>query len=333
MKVLLIERRAFTSTSIERVFAQVAKGLRAEGIEVVIQRLPFRSTPLGVLGNLLFFRPVAADVFHLTGDGGYMMLRLPASKTVITFHDLIALKTRSGLRRWVLKKLFLEIPAKRARWITAVSNATSDDIHEHHKALRSKIRVIANPLLDGFTDAKTPLRSSARPVILQVGTALNKNVPRVIEAIDDVDCHLRIVGPLTPEISEALERYKTDFSNIESAEDDEIIQEYANADLVTLCSTSEGFGLPIIEAQAVGRPVVTSNIAPMTEVAGAGAILVDPNDPVSIRRGIENGLNDESLRTRIISAGAENVKRFDPAKICRQYLDLYEEVVAAQNGS
>ena len=62
-----------------------------------------------------------------------------------------------------------------------------------------------------------------------------------------------------------------------------MIQEYKDADLISFPSTFEGFGMPIIEGQAVGRPVITSNIEPMVSVAADAAILVDPFNIESIR--------------------------------------------------
>ena len=65
--------------------------------------------------------------------------------------------------------------------------------------------------------------------------------------------------------------------------DQEILQHYRDCDMVVFASTYEGFGMPIIEGNATGRPVVTSNICSMPEVAGAAACLVDPFDCSSIR--------------------------------------------------
>jgi glycosyltransferase involved in cell wall biosynthesis len=102
-------------------------------------------------------------------------------------------------------------------------------------------------------------------------------------------------------------------------------------DLLVFASTFEGFGLPIVEAQATGRPVVTSNIMSMPEVAGDAACLVDPFNVSSIREGVLKVINDSDYRNALVKAGFENVKRFQPEQIARQYAELYHELVKADN--
>jgi glycosyltransferase involved in cell wall biosynthesis len=96
--------------------------------------------------------------------------------------------------------------------------------------------------------------------------------------------------------------------------------------MVIFASTYEGFGLPIIEANAVGRPVVTSDIYSMPEVAGDAACLVNPFDVSNIRTGVLRVIQDESYRRKLIENGFKNVERFKPNAIAQQYLELYKEL-------
>ena len=84
----------------------------------------------------------------------------------------------------------------------------------------------------------------------------------------------------------------------------------------------EGFGLPILEAQKVGTPVVTSNVSSMPEVAGDGAVLVDPKDPGAIAEAIYKLVSDESYKNDIIEKGLANVKRFSWEKCSREIADV-----------
>ena len=82
--------------------------------------------------------------------------------------------------------------------------------------------------------------------------------------------------------------------------------------------------MPIIEGQAIGRVVVTSNISPMKEIAGDGAVLVDPEDTNSMREGYIEAINNSQ---KYIQQGLENVKRFDVSKIVKHYLELYHTII------
>jgi len=86
--------------------------------------------------------------------------------------------------------------------------------------------------------------------------------------------------------------------------------------------------MPIIEAQAVGRVVITSNISSMPEVAGEAACLVDPYSVDSIRNGFIKLIQDEAYRNELISKGFINSKRFDGQLIANKYLDIYKELDA-----
>lgn len=95
-----------------------------------------------------------------------------------------------------------------------------------------------------------------------------------------------------------------------------------------LCFVSlyEGFGMPIIEAQATGRPVVTSNLGAMAEVAGRGAHLVDPEESGSIRQGVVKILEDGAYREQLVEKGLKNVKRFRAETVAGQYMALYSDI-------
>jgi glycosyltransferase involved in cell wall biosynthesis len=102
---------------------------------------------------------------------------------------------------------------------------------------------------------------------------------------------------------------------------------YEEADIVSFCSTYEGFGLPIIEAQAMYTPVLTSDLDPMKEVSGGAAYLADPFDVESIRKGLLTIVNDDQFREEIVERGRENIQRFLPNKIAAEYERLYDEIL------
>ena len=116
------------------------------------------------------------------------------------------------------------------------------------------------------------------------------------------------------------------YKNYINAPDAEMIDLYHTADLLTFVSTIEGFGMPILEAQASGLPVLTSNCSSMPEVAGDAAFFADPLDVLSIRKGILTALTDQNQRDQLVIKGYRNVKRFREDHIAEQYNLLYNSL-------
>lgn len=330
-KILFIERKFWEFVSIEKVFRQIAQTLSNERFSHDFQQLAFGNDLIGVFKNLLFFRRSEADIYHVTGHVHYIALILPKEKTVLTIHDLGFLHTRRGLRRFVLKKLLLDWPVKKLRYITAVSEATKSEIIRRTGCDEKKIRVIENPLQEMFFSSETKIFNREGPTILQIGTSPNKNVPLLIKALNGIKCRLKIIGRIDDFLKDELERNRIEYANQFDLSDAEIKSEYQKADLVSFCSAFEGFGLPVIEAQAMRTPVLTSDISPLREVAGDGALLVDPYDAEAIRRGILQIINDENCREKLIEQGIKNIERFGAPKIAGQYEALYREIRAGKH--
>ena len=84
--------------------------------------------------------------------------------------------------------------------------------------------------------------------------------------------------------------------------------------------------MPIIEGQASGRIVITSNISPMKDVAGDGAILIDPFDDKSIKKAYLAVIKDQNLRENIIQKGFSNAKKYTIKTIKNQYYNIYKTI-------
>jgi glycosyltransferase involved in cell wall biosynthesis len=105
--------------------------------------------------------------------------------------------------------------------------------------------------------------------------------------------------------------------------DGELVAAYQRCDMVVFVSLYEGFGLPILEAQAMGRPVITSNFGAMREAAGDGALLVDPYSVEEIRAAIMRIRNEPGLREELVRKGRENAERFRADAIALKYAQIY----------
>jgi glycosyltransferase involved in cell wall biosynthesis len=324
-RILYVERKPVSSPSIERVFRQIAKELPTDEFEVSFQAMPYGDGLLNLIRNLLFFRPANADIYHVTGHVHYAALRLPRNRTVLTIHDLILLRIRTGFRRWLIERLYLRWPLRRVRQVTAISEFTKGEI-EFFAGAAADVTVIEDPLIDGFDPEPRRAFNSDRPVTLHIGTASNKNLENLIDAFRGLSCTLRIIGRLDQRLREELLRSGIQHENAVGLGQEAMTEEYRNCDIVSFCSTYEGFGLPIIEAQAMEKPLITSDLEPMRSISGAGALHVDPHDPGAIRAGIEHLVRHAELREQLVNAGKQNVQRFDPKAIANKYADLYRKV-------
>jgi glycosyltransferase involved in cell wall biosynthesis len=266
-------------------------------------------------------------VNHVTGDVNYLGLYLKQRATIQTILDCVHLNSSQGFKYKILKLFWLTIPERHSKFITAISESTKQEILRHHQCDPEKIVVIPVAISPKYKRVDKVFKKE-QPRILQVGTAPNKNIPRLIEAIKDMPCILHIIGKQNDEYETLLKQYNIEYMYEWGLTDEQIIQRYEEADILSLVSTYEGFGMPILEAQAVGRAVITSNTYSMPEVAGDAAVMVNPLEVSEIRKGLEKIIHDDSFRAGMIRRGFENIKRFDPDVIARQYLNLYERVLS-----
>ena len=88
--------------------------------------------------------------------------------------------------------------------------------------------------------------------------------------------------------------------------------------------------MPILEAQAVGRPVITSNINPLTYVGGNGALFVNPHSIQSITKGVKRIIKNNFLRKKLIKNGFKNIKRFNLKSILHQHYNCYNQILHNQ---
>jgi glycosyltransferase involved in cell wall biosynthesis len=327
LKIVHIQRLPPTgANSIEKLFARIRLELVQQSIDVRAEIAPQLSQGLkNRFQNIQWAKQLKADVLHVTGDIHYVTLGLNKDRSILTIHDLEMLSRLKGWKRAIVKTFWFDLPIKKVRFVTCISKATESKLLATCRVDPKKVRVIPNLLPRAYTfQPKTELQPVPR--ILFLGTKHNKNLERVLQALKDVVCELVIVGKLSAKQTDALINSKIRYTNLVGISDDELEEQYRQSDLLCFPSLEEGFGLPIIEAQSMGRAVITSNVSSMPEVAGHGACLVDPLSVESIREAINRIIKDSSYRSALVQRGYENQKRFSPQQVASQYLDLYREV-------
>ena len=124
-----------------------------------------------------------------------------------------------------------------------------------------------------------------------------------------------------------LKNHGIQYSHASKLSEEEIQAEYAAADMLLFCSTLEGYGMPIIEAQTVGIPVVTSLRAPMDKTAGGGALLADPEDITAIKEAVEQVLGHPEVRQQVLQKGRANAADCSAAASAQKHADLYAELI------
>lgn len=327
--VAFLHRRSSTeSHSIEGLFANIRRELGAHSVRPVQYDAPVWST--GLFNRVRIVRwgaAIQADVYHVTGDIHYACLGLPRARTVLTIHDLEVLARLRGVKRWVVKKVWFDWPVEHVRFITVISEATRAALLQLYPHIADRVVIIPDAVSRVYQPDPKPFNSDC-PRILQIGTRSNKNLLRLFAALEGLPCRLHLIGKPGPDVLSALQERSIDYLVEHNLSDAQMFDAYRQCDIVSMPSTVEGFGMPILEGQWVERPVLTSNCSSMPEVAGSGAVLVDPYDVADIRRGFENIIHDAHLRERIVAGGRANRQRFSLEDVTRQYAELYEKVLA-----
>ncbi|MFH1296743.1 MAG: glycosyltransferase family 1 protein [Bacteroidota bacterium] len=225
------------------------------------------------------------------------------------------------LTRWYYRHYFPRYAQKAVR-IATVSNYSRQDIVEQYKVRADKIDIV----YDGASEIYKPLTqeekvmtcqfySDGKPYFLFIG-ALHprKNLANLFRAFDlfkktnPSDVQLLIVGARkwwTPDIDSAFQRmsFSNDVIFTGRLSNEHLKYVLGAATALTYVSYFEGFGIPIIEAFRCGTPVITSNVTSMPEVAGDGALLIDPFDPESIAMAMYKIYQYKTVREGLIQRG------------------------------
>lgn len=266
---------------------------------------------------------------HITGDVHYLLYFLDGRRTVVTVHDIMYYDCLKGIKKKIWKRLYID-SLKKAACITFISDFAKSQVLKEISLPEEKMKVIPNPVAPSFVFSPKEFNEQ-KPRILHIGTLERKNLNRTIDALKNFPCHLRIIGRLDNKTIAKLKDSGIEYSNDCDLSHDEIVKEYRMADIVNFPSTCEGFGMPVIEAQATGRVVITSDISPMKEVAGEGALLVNPYSVESIRDAYLRIIADGTMRKKLLEKGLENVGKYSPEAIAGQYMEIYSSLSANEN--
>lgn len=293
-----------------------------------------------------------ADIVHICDHSNSFYVKYVSSRPhTVTCHDLIAISsalkecpesrtswTGRQLQRIILRGL------KKAGHVICVSEATRDEVIRLAKLPENKVSLIYNglnysyaPLSEGPEEKSGVDIEPRQPYLLHVGgNQWYKNRLGVLKIFVQLQgmisvapmMKLIMVGkPWTREMREfvSLNGLRDRVVELTNATNADLQVLYSGAVALLFPSLREGFGWPIVEAQACGCPVFTSDRTPMTEVGGNAAIYLDPTDPAGAAAVIANSLHRLS---QLRLAGLENAKRFSPSAMVGSYSRVYRQLAA-----
>ncbi|GAB3510615.1 glycosyltransferase family 4 protein [Emticicia fontis] len=291
------------------------------------------------------------DLLHCTSNTAPINVDVPL---VVTIHDIIYLekqvrsnsvfyqKLGSIYRRWNVPEI-----AKKAALIVTVSDYERTRIIEKLNLPQEKVRTVYNACSNHFSneystteleDFKQRMKLPERFVLFLGNTDPKKNLPNVIKTLGllfqrkQLDFTLVItdfsIDHLLPILKEQNQEHLIKHIRlIGYVNNQELPKLYQLAELFLYPSLRESFGIPILEAMQCGIPVITSNTSAMPEIAGSGAVLVDPTQPEEIAEKIIKLLNDTEMRAKVIAYGLERVKLFSWKQTTEKMVGIYNEIL------
>lgn len=293
-------------------------------------------------------RKLGADLLHCTSNTAPLWCSVPL---ILTLHDIIYLEPRQHRSPslyqemgWHYRRLVVPRILKKCRKIITVSRFECNRIRETLHLPEEQITAVYNGYSTHFHKMEHPDREVVRKYIPEEGflfflgnTDPKKNAARTLKAYSLYLEQSAVKRPLL--IADLKEEYIDDLLCQEGIT---TIKPYLsfpgyidNRDLATLYNAAfaflypslrESFGIPMLEAMACGTPVITSNTSAMPEVAGPGAILVNPQEPREIADALLRLEHDSDFYRRQSDYGLERVKLFSWRNTADEYAALYQSI-------
>ncbi|WP_426151295.1 glycosyltransferase family 4 protein [Pseudomonas sp. DC3000-4b1] len=262
-------------------------------------------------------------------------------RQVVTHHDITYVRHPESYS-WAFRtayRLMTPLMLKRAHTLITVSEFSRREIGGFYGIPGQRILVVPNAVSGAFRPRRLEI---PRPYLLAVSSpSAHKNFARLIEAFLKIEHHpeveLRIVGAANgifadPDLtSQAARDPRIRF--LGRLSDTELIQQYQLASAFVFPSLYEGFGIPPLEAQACGCPVLAANAASMPEVLQSSALYFDPLDVDQMARAMALVLDNPTIGDHLRTLGMRNVARFSWQASARLISDRLDQLQGTRNAS
>ena len=267
-------------------------------------------------------------IFH---SSYYRTCRNRNAINIITVHDFTYEKYSTGLKRWVhsFSKYYA---ISHADYIICISQNTKKDLlYFFPKIKLEKIHVIYNGVNEAYHVLESVNRYSENiePFLIFVGARFGyKNFNIAVECAAIVGMRLVIVGSQLTSQEDLFvsSRLQKKYIVCGFLSENELNRYYNKAFALIYPSSYEGFGLPVIEAQRAGCPVIAMDRSSIPEIIGNTQLLVENENAASFAEKVEL-LKDASLRKKIIAEGIKNAENFSWDKMATDYITLYEKII------
>jgi len=281
---------------------------------------------------LLRWMTASVDVFHVSTQiwNPPRNTKLTATIHDMTGHLMPELHTPGNVRA---EATFAENVLRRANRLIAVSENTRADAVRVLGLDPERIEVIYSGISDVYFGAQA--LPAAKPYVLSLGTIEpRKNIDTLLDAWQGFrlrnDFDLLIAGATGWSSEKTLERLTSrpppGVRYLGYVPEDELPGLTAGATAFIYPSLYEGFGFPVAQAMAAGVPVITSNTSCLPEIAGEGALLVDPRSPAEIQSALERLLTSPALQEQLRTAGRERAEQYRWEICARRSLDFFRRV-------
>ncbi|MBI1781068.1 MAG: glycosyltransferase [Sphingobacteriales bacterium] len=218
-------KRRKNAYSIEHIFEGLSAQIKKEG-RIGVRKIEVSSIR-DIFTNIFQARAAQSEVNHITGDIYYVMLGLNKKNTVLTIHDCV-FKTQYSKwnpKYWIINWLWYQLPVRRSNMITTISEKTKNEVIELTGVSGEKIKIVPNFYDPRFSFVSKKFNADC-PRILQIGTKKNKNLHRIIKALNGINCELDIVGPLTEDIKQLLKENNIKYLNSSNITFEELKKKY-----------------------------------------------------------------------------------------------------------
>ena len=201
-------------------------------------------------------------------------------------------------------------------------------------ACSSEMRPVADPA--ALVELREKYRLPERFVLFVGNFNPRKNLERLIRAFDRAKGeglihHLVIAGEQGWKFDRTAAlrgiRHSRDIHFTGYVPDGDMPALYSAAELFAFPTLYEGFGIPVLEAQACGTPVLTSNGSSLPEVGGEGAVYVDPYDTEGICAGMRHVLDNPEIAQQLVQKGLANVQRFSWQASAERLDEMIETII------